>query len=317
MRSLFLMLATVVTAFAEPEAPSIERLDPAFDNLIAPGTPVEVLAEGFSWSEGPVWKDGRILFSDVPKNTIFSWKEGDKTAEVFLQPSGSDKMESQGSNGLALDASGRLVLCRHGDRTVARLEPNGSLTILATGFEGKRFNSPNDLVFSKSGDLYFTDPIYGLGKDVPPELPFRGVFRLSPDGKVSLLTGELTLPNGIALSPDEKILYVAVSDPADPRIMAYDLGPDGRLSNGRVFFPISNLPKRPGICDGLKVDTHGNLWATGPGGVHVLNPEGKLLGSILTGGATANCGWGGPAKDTLYITAHKRLLRVKTLAKGL
>lgn len=314
-----ILLAVVVTANAEPAlpVPSIERLDPVLDSLIAPGTPVEILAEGFRWSEGPVWKDGRLLFSDVPACTIFSWKEGDKTAEVFLKPSGSDRIDGQGSNGLAVDAANRLVLCRHGDRNLGRMEPDGTLTILAKQFEGKRFNSPNDLTITKSGDILFTDPAYGLGKNVPPELPFRGVFRLSPDGRLTLLTSELKDPNGIALSPDEKVLYIAVSDPADSRIMAYDLEKDGSLSNGRVFFSIAGLPKRPGICDGLKVDTGGNVWAAGPGGIYVINQEGKLLGAILTGTPTANCGWGGPARDTLYITADHRLLRVKTLSKGL
>lgn len=310
------LFATIAAAYAELPSPSIERHDPALDSLIAPGTPVEILADGFRWAEGPVWKDGRILFSDVPANTIFSREEGSKTADIFLKPSGSDRMDAQGSNGLAVDTAGRLVLCRHGDRNIARIEPDGSLTILAKQFEGKRFNSPNDLVISKSGDIFFTDPPYGLEKNVPPDLPFHGVFRLAPDGRLSLLTSELKAPNGIALSPDEKTLYIAISDPADARIMACDLGKDG-LSNGRVFFSAAGLPKRPGTCDGLKVDIHGNLWATGPGGVCVLNPEGKLLGIILTGTATANCGWGGPGKDSLYITANHKLLRIKTLSRGL
>ena len=315
---LVFFLAVVATGTKpEPATPSIERLDPSLDRLIAPDTNVEILTNGFLWSEGPVWKDNRILFSDVPADTIFSWAEGSEHAEIFLKPSGSDAGGVQGSNGLALDRDGRLVLCRHGDRSVARIENDGSLTKLADRFEGKRFNSPNDLAIANSGDIYFTDPPYGLGKGIEPELPFHGVFRLHADGQVDLLIRDLKFPNGIALSPDEKTLYVAVSDPSDTRIMAYDIGPDGMVSAGRVFFSTASLPKRPGVCDGLKVDLSGNLWATGPGGVLITSPQGEHLGTILTGSAAANCGWGGPENDTLYITAHKRLLRVKTLSKGL
>lgn len=312
-----LLFLTAAALNPPPPLPSIERLDPSLDRLLAPNARVEVLAEGFRWSEGPVWKDNRLLFSDVPADTIFSWTEDSDHADVFLKPSGAGQACGQGSNGLALDREGRLVLCRHGDRSVARIEKDGSLTKLAERFEGKRLNSPNDLAISSSGAIYFTDPPYGLGKGVEPELPFRGVFRINRDGQLDLLISDLKNPNGIALSPDEKTLYVAVCDPSDSRIMAYDLQPDGKVSGGRVFFSAASLSKLPGVCDGLKVDSTGNLWATAPGGVLVLSPEGKHLGTILTGMAAANCGWGGPEKDTLYITAHKRLLRVKTLSKGL
>lgn len=317
MNSLLICLLAIAGSTPESPAPSIERLDPSLDRLIAPGTDVEILANGFLWSEGPVWKDNRILFSDVPADTIFSWAEGAEPAEIFLKPSGSDSGGGQGSNGLALDREGRLILCRHGDRSVARIEKNGSLTKLADRFEGKRFNSPNDLAIANSGDIYFTDPPYGLGKGIEPELPFHGVFRLRADGRLDLLIRDLKFPNGIALSPEGKILYVAVSDPSDTRIMACDIHPDGRISGGRIFFSTASLPKRRGVCDGLKVDLSGNLWATGPGGVLVISSQGKHLGTILTGSAAANCGWGGPEKDTLFITAHKRLLRVKTLSRGL
>lgn len=317
MNPLLICLLAVAGVTLGQQVPSIERMDPSLDRLIAPGTEVEILANGFLWSEGPVWKDNRILFSDVPADAIFSWAEGSDHAEIFLKPSGSDAACGQGSNGLALDRDARLVLCRHGDRSVARIEKDGSLTKLADHFEGKRFNSPNDLAIANSGDIYFTDPPYGLGNGIEPELPFHGVFRLHTDGQLDLLIRDLKFPNGIALSPDEKTLYVAVSDPSDTRIMAYDIHPDGKISSGRVFFSTASLPKRPGVCDGLKVDMSGNLWATGPGGVLVISPQGKHLGTILTGSAAANCGWGGPEKNTLYITAHKRLLRVKTLSKGL
>ncbi|MBM3890887.1 MAG: SMP-30/gluconolactonase/LRE family protein, partial [Verrucomicrobia bacterium] len=201
---------------------TIERLDPALDKLIPPGAVIEKLAEGFDWSEGPVWlpAESCLLFSDVPRNTVYKWKAG-AGVSVFLKPSGytGPPMPGQrepGSNGLTFDAEGRLVLCEHGDRRVARLEKNGRKTTLADRFEGKRFNSPNDLVFKSNGDLYFTDPPYGLPKlnnDPAKEIPFNGVYRLAKDGTLTLLTKEMTFPNGLAFSPDEKTLYVANSDP--------------------------------------------------------------------------------------------------------
>jgi gluconolactonase len=322
-RSLLLLLATSLAAAAADPVPefhgSIERLDPALDALIAPGAKIDVLAAGFKWSEGPVWRDGGIVFSDVPQNTVFGWNEGDTVAKVVLKPSGSLSDDGQGSNGLQVDAQGRLVLCQHGERRIARLEKDGSFTSLADKFEGKRFNSPNDLVIAKSGTLFFTDPPYGLKKGEAPELPQHGVYALTPDGKVSLVIADLHFPNGIALSPDQKTLYIAVSDPKDTRVMAYDLQDDGSAKNGRVFFNAQPLKsaERKGGCDGMKVDANGNIWTTGPGGVLVISKDGKHLGSILTGQATANCAFGGADRSTLYITAHMFLVRVKTLAKGL
>jgi len=319
--ALFLSLA-VITAFAADPVPefkgSIERLDPALDALLAPDAKIEVLASGFNWSEGPVWKDGGIVFSDVPENTVFGWKEGEKTASVVLKPSGSlNGKDGQGSNGLAVDAQGRLVLCQHGERRVARLEKDGSFIAIADRFEGKRFNSPNDLVIAKSGVVYFTDPPYGLKKGTDqPELDFHGIFAVDASGKVSLIDKAVRFPNGIALSPDEKTLYVAVSDPQDTRVIAYDLAAAGAAS--RVVFNAQSLksPQRKGGCDGMKVDAQGNIWTTGPGGVLILDKNGKHLGSILTGQATANCAWGGEDRSTLYITADMFLLRVKTKVKG-
>jgi len=319
--ALFLSLA-VITAFAADPVPefkgSIERLDPALDALLAPDAKIEVLASGFNWSEGPVWKDGGIVFSDVPENTVFGWKEGEKAASVVLKPSGSlNGKDGQGSNGLAVDAQGRLVLCQHGERRVARLEKDGSFIAIADRFEGKRFNSPNDLVIAKSGVVYFTDPPYGLKKGTDqPELDFHGIFAVDASGKVSLIDKAVRFPNGIALSPDEKTLYVAVSDPQDTRVIAYDLAAAGAAS--RVVFNAQSLksPQRKGGCDGMKVDAQGNIWTTGPGGVLILDKNGKHLGSILTGQATANCAWGGEDRSTLYITADMFLLRVKTKVKG-
>jgi gluconolactonase len=322
MRPLFLLPALLGLATAQSGPPftgSIERLTSSLDTLIAPGTSIEVLASGFNWSEGPVWKDDQILFSDVPENTAFAWQEGDTAARVFLQPSGNFEGDGQGSNGLALDAQGRLILCQHGARRIARLEKDGSFTPLADRFEGKRFNSPNDLVIAKSGALFFTDPPYGMKKGVPPDAPYHGVYRVDPDGSVHLLIDDVKWPNGIALSPDQRTLYLAVSDKEAPRVLAYDLQPDGSVKNGRLLFDAKPLfgPQRPGNCDGLKIDTQGNIWTTGPGGVLILSPSGQHLGSILTGVPTGICAWGGPNRNSLYITADMFLLRVKTLVEGL
>ncbi len=303
---------------------SIERLDPALDALIAPGTEVEKCAEGFNWSEGPTWFWDSVVFSDVPENVIHQWKPGQKEATVFMKPSGmltpKPGFREQGSNGLKTDAEGRLLICQHGERRVARVEKDGTQTALADKFEGKRFNSPNDLAVRSNGDLYFTDPPYGLegGNQSPlKEMAWNGVYRLTPEGKVSLVIKDLTFPNGIGFSPDEKVLYVAVSDGKAPRIMAYDVQADGSVANGRVFFDAAPLRDRKlkGSCDGMKVDENGNLWATGPGGVLVIDPTGKHLGTILTNQATGNCCWGDDG-STLYVTADMYLARVKTKTKG-
>jgi gluconolactonase len=312
---------------AAPAAPvfqgRIERFDPAFDALVAPEAAIEVLAEGFNWSEGPVWFEGALLFSDVPENVILRWAPGQRQAEVFLRPSGlltpTPGFREPGSNGLARDAQGRLLVCQHGERRVARYEAGRWVTV-ADRHAGRRFNSPNDLALRRNGDVYFTDPPYGLEKlnDSPlKEQPHNGVYRVEPSGRVTLLTAALSFPNGIGFSPDERYLYVAVSDGRAPRIVAYDVAADGTLTGERLF--LDALPLRqPGVrgsCDGLKVDDRGNVWATGPGGVLVLSPEGKLLGRILTGQATGNCAWGDDG-GTLYITADMFLLRVRTLVRG-
>jgi len=301
----------------------IERFDSAFDKLMASDAKIEKLAEGFTWSEGPVWLNGALIFSDVPENIAYRWQTGMTKAEVFLKPSGlltpTPGFREPGSNGLTRDAQGRLLLCQHGERRVARHE-NGKFTSLADRFEGKRFNSPNDLVVRKNGEIYFTDPSYGLeGIDESPlkELPFNGVYRVALDGKVTLLAENLTFPNGIAFSPDEKILYVGVSDAKATRVVAYDVATDGTIAHERTFFDAQPWLKGDdkGLVDGLKIDRDGNVWSTGPGGVLVISPAGKLLGRINTGEATANCNWGDDG-STLYITAHMFLVRVKTKTKG-
>ena len=308
-----------------PTLGSVEVLDPALHSILPAAAKIEKLAAGFQWTEGPVWlRNGQaLLFSDIPRNTVYRWKEGMGITE-FLKPSGYTGSVPRGgevgANGLTLDLGQRLVLCQQGDRRVARLEKDGTFTVLAEYYKNRRFNSPNDLVYRRNGDLYFTDPPYGLEKrneDPLKELVFNGVYRLSRSGQLDLLTRDLTFPNGLAFSPDEKTLYVAVSDPAKPVVMAYDVKPDGTIANGRVFFDVSPLTKdRPGLPDGMKVDGKGNVFTTGPGGVLILSPKGKHLGTILTGQPTANCAWGDDG-SMLYITSNTNLLRVKTVTKGL
>ena len=306
------------------EIGSIERNNPRFDLLVPPQARIEVLAEGFDWAEGPVWvpEGDYLLFSDVPQNVVFKWKDGEGLSE-YLRPSGYTGTDSPqrepGSNGLLLDAQGRLVLCQHGNRSVTRLNQDGSFTALANRYQGKRFNSPNDGVFKSNGDLYFTDPPYGLtGLNASPlkELDFNGVFRLAVNGEITLLTDQLSFPNGVAFSPDERHLYVAISDRERPVLMVYDVSAEGLISNGRVFFDtLPWLESYPGVPDGLKVDQEGNVFATGPGGVNVFSPGGEFLGRINTGVATANCAWGDDG-SVLYITADSYLCRIRLTTKG-
>ena len=326
----YLLLAALIplpAMTAEKKVPSfqgrIERFDPGFDQLIAADAKLEKLAEGFTWSEGPVWLNGELIFSDVPENVAYRWKPGMAKPAVFLKPSGlltpQAGFREPGSNGLTRDAQGRLLLCQHGERRVARYV-NGTFTSLADRYEGKRFNSPNDLVVRKNGDIYFTDPSYGLeGINESPlkELPFNGVYRVDPGGKVTLLTKTLTFPNGIAFSPDEGILYVGVSDAKATRVVAFDVRADGTIGNERTFFDAQSLLKGSdrGLVDGLKIDRDGNVWSSGPGGILVISPAGKLLGRLNTGQATANCNWGDDG-STLYITADSFLLRIKTKTRG-
>jgi gluconolactonase len=300
-------------------------LDPAFDELIDKSAKIEILADSFAWSEGPVWvrQGGYLLFSDIPRNTIFKWKEGDGIS-VFLKPSGYTGIlpysREPGSNGLIINNKGQLVACEHGDRRISVMPFSlGGKRTLADNFQGKRFNSPNDLVQRSTGDYYFTDPAYGLPNretDSSRETSFMGVYRLFPDGKVSLLIDNLT-PNGIAFSPDEKILYVGQSDPKKAIIMAYPVIADGSLGEGKLFFDATSMVNQgmKGVPDGMKVDSKGNLFTTGPGGLLVISPMGKLLGRIEMPEATSNCSWGNDG-STLYITCSMYLCRIKTKTKG-
>ncbi len=304
----------------------IVRQQDGVNEIIPPDAEIEVLATGFEWSEGPVWIQesggGYLLFSDIPRNAIMKWKEG-QGISLFMKPSGytgvTDYGREPGSNGLTLDLQGRIIFCEHGDRRVSRLEKDGGKKTLVDSYEGKRLNSPNDAAVKSNGDIYFTDPPYGLPRgycDPRRELDFCGVFRLSTSGELTLLTREMTRPNGIAFSPDESVLYVAQSDGRNPVIKAFPVKPDGTLGQAKVFFDFSSLMgKYPGGPDGLKVDRHGNLFATGPGGVHVITPEGELLGRIHTGKRTANCAWGDDG-SVLYMTTDDYLTRVKTKTRG-
>jgi gluconolactonase len=310
-----------------PAMGSIERKDPAFDNLVPKDAVIEKLADGFQWAEGPVWVPAGkyLLFSDIPPNLIWKWTEAEGKS-VFMKNAGYTGSKPRGgepgTNGLTLDAEGRLVCCEHGDRRISRVEKlgEGKKTTLVDKYQGKRLNSPNDLVFKSNGDLYFTDPPYGLEKnwdDPARELDFCGIYRLAKDGKLTLLENHLSRPNGIAFSPDEQTLYIANSDRARPVWMAYEVKDDGTLGAGKVFFDSSEWVKsgKRGLPDGMKVDKDGNIWATGPGGVHVFTPEGKHLGTLSTGLPTANVGWGDDG-SVLYITAFNTLCRVKTTTKG-
>jgi gluconolactonase len=306
----------------------VVRRDPRVDKLVPSEPKFEKLADGYTWVEGPVWnqKGNFLLFSEIPKNAIHKWNEG-VGVTLFLSPSGYTGKEpfggkEPGTNGLTFDSAGLLVACEHGDHRVSRLEADGKTkTTLVDKYNGKRLNSPNDLVFKSNGDLYFTDPPYGLPNqsldDPHAELDFCGVYRLDKNKKLTLLTKEITRPNGIAFSPDEKKLYVASSDPEKAIWMVYDVKADGTITNGKVFFDatVSAKEGKPGLPDGMKVDVDGNIFATGPGGVYIFAPDGTHLGTLDTGGKTSNCAWGDDG-STLYITADHAVIRVKLTTKG-
>jgi gluconolactonase len=318
-------------AWAQP-APgsygSVRRLSLALDAVIAPDATVEQIAWGYQWSEGPVWvKDGGyLLFSDPPQNTIYRWDQA-AGAQVFLKPSGysgdpDPALREPGANGLAIDAAGTLVMCDSGTRALARVDPKTKKKqIIADKFEGRRFNSPNDLCISRSGAIYFTDPPFGLtngAASAVKEQAFSGVYRWAPDGSVTVIDKDFAYPNGVALSPDESVLYVSNCDKTMPVIKAYALGADGLPQSSSLFFDMRPLmsPESKGLPDGIKVDVNGNLFAAGPGGIVVLSKEGKLLGLInVTGRATPNCAFADDG-STLIICATDIIARVRLKTRG-
>ena len=300
-------------------AGNIERLDPRLDALIPLDANIQKLASGFTFTEGPVWdkRSGVLYFSDVRDNTIYSWSE-DEGVNVFIQPVFEEETDhpSVGSNGLTLDREGRLILMEHGYRRVSRLEANGERTTLIDNYRGNRLNSPNDVAWHSNGWLYFTDPPYGmpgLENDPARELNYNGIYRLSPKGEIQLLERYQTRPNGLVFSPDEETLYVANSDAQNKVWYAYTVI-HGIIGNPRIFYDVNDQSSE-GAADGMKVDTEGNLFATGPGGVWVFDPDGTHLGTIKPAEVPANVAWGDDG-STLYMTARTGLYRVQLSTSG-
>ena len=326
MRRIFSFLIMIVTtniAIAQKPVAVVEKVHPGLDAVIDPEAEITVIASGFEWVEGPVWieKQKMLLFSDVMKNRIYKWTEK-KGTEIHLQPSGYTQSvprgEELGSNGLAVNAQNQLVICQHGDRRIALMnapidDPEPQFTTAANKYNGKKFNSPNDLAIARNGDIYFTDPPYGLekGPQYPArELPFHGVYRIAKNGTVTLLADTLTRPNGIAFFPGEKSLLIANSDPEHPHWYKYDLDPKGNLTNGSIFFNGTDIfKKEPRSPDGIKINKKGIVFAPGPGGVWIINKNGIALGRIKTNIITSNCAFSGDEK-TLFITADDRVLKV-------
>jgi gluconolactonase len=302
----------------------IERFDPAIEKIVSKDAKAEIIAEGFDWSEGPLWveKYKMLLFSDVPQNTIYKWtaKNG---KEVFLKPSGYtsdvERGGEMGSNGLLCDKEGRLVMCQHGDRRMARMEallnkPQPNFVTIASKYEGKRISSPNDACYNSKGELFFTDPPYGLpgrnDNDPAKEIKWNGVYKVKANGDVILLIDSLARPNGIAFFPGEKKILVANSDPRKPNWYVYDVDGD-KLTNGRIFYSDAGYDRKlPGLPDGLKIDKKGNVFAAGPGGIHFFNDKGKLLGMLKLPDATSNVALSADEK-TIYITNNKQVLRLQ------
>lgn len=306
---------------------SLTRLSPALDRIIAPSASVEFLAEGFRWAEGPVWvaKDDYLLFSDPPANIVYRWRAGE-SAQPFLSPAGLQTavpagVREAGLNGLAIDKDGHLVAADSGTRAIVRIDlRTKARTILADRFQGKRFSSPNDLCIAKSGMIYFTDPPYGFADadaSALREQPQNGLYALTPDGTVRLLDGSHHRPNGVALSPDDRTLYLALSDEKQPEVRAYTLDGKGMPTGQRLFHDMRRQQGEglPGLPDGIKVAEDGHVFATGPGGVHIVTREGMLLGIVGTGKSIANCCFG-PGGTSLFLTSSNRLAVVPLLARG-
>lgn len=300
---------------------AVVRVDPALDTLIAPDAQVEKLAGGYQFLEGPLWRASGLWFSDLVGNVAYQWAPDGKITEV-LKPGGYDGKDAPagaylGSNGMAAAPDGAVLIAQHGNRRIVRMAADGKVTTLVDRYQGKRLNSPNDLVYAPDGALYFTDPPYGLPKqdeDAAKELKFNGVFRLAK-GKLQPVIQDIARPNGIAFSPDYKTLYVSNSEPNKRVWMRYSVATDGSVSNGRVFADITSAPG-DGVPDGFRIDSAGNLWASGPGGIWIFSSEGKHLGTVKLPETPSNCAWGDDGK-TLYITAVTGLYRVRTKVAGM
>lgn len=314
------LLLSPTPAWGESAGLVWERLDARLDAVVAPSATVERISAGHTWLEGPAWDRDRgcLYFSDIPRNVVNRWAPGEGTT-TFLEPSGYSGSEpftgrEPGSNGLAVDAGGRLWLCQHGDRRIVRRETNGTLTPIVERFEGKRLNSPNDLLLAPNGDLYFTDPPFGLPgqfDDQHREQRFAGVYRRTPDGTLSLLVRDLRGPNGLALAPDGRTLFVSDADPEAPKWLRVHLDARGQPVGTEVLLDAARWKGvRPGFPDGMKVDAAGNVFACGPGGVYVFHADGTLLGVLHTGVATSNCAFGADLR-TLFVTAGQAVLAVR------
>ncbi|HEU5292821.1 MAG TPA: SMP-30/gluconolactonase/LRE family protein [Cyclobacteriaceae bacterium] len=327
MRSypLLILFLFIMIACNTPEKSigSVERIDPALDAIVTADAQIDILGEGFEWSEGPLWvaDQNMLIFSDVPKNIIYKWTQ-EKGVEPYLRPSGftgtSTESKEPGSNGLLFDDEGNLVLCQHGDRRLAVMNsaidtPKAEYTTIADRYQGRRFSSPNDAVFYNYS-FYFTDPPYGLPKqadDPTKEIPFNGVYVVPAEGDIKVIVDSLTRPNGLAFLPNQKTLIVANSDPAKARWYAFDLNEKDSVTNARILYDATeNTKTEKGLPDGLKVDSNGNIFATGPGGIWIFNSAGKLLGKIKITEATSNCALADDGK-TLYVTADMYLVRIR------
>jgi len=326
MRHLLLVIILICFqghSFAQKIESTIEKLRPELDAIISSDAVIEKIADGFTWCEGPLWVESEkmLLFSDVPNNIIYKWTK-QRGKESYLSPSGYTgtikRGGETGSNGLLLNKKNQLILCQHGDRKLALMnapldKPAPIFLTLASGYNGKKFDSPNDAALHSNGDLYFTDPPYGLEKNVQDpnkEAPYQGVYKLATNGTITLLTDSITRPNGIAFFPGEKRLLIANSDPNKPFWYVYDIASNGSLINGRIFYDATAASKtEPGMPDGLKIDEQGHVFASGPGGLWIFDAAGNVLGKIKVNSLVSNCYL---SKDrTLYITAHKMVVKVQ------
>jgi len=306
MGGCMILLAAMISNIGAGEEGSVVVISPEFRKLVPENAKIEKIAGGFQFTEGPLWhRGGFFLFSDTHAESILKWTPDGKVSTYRKVPGGS--------NGLTFDNDGRLIAVEYGMHRLTREEKDGSITVLVDSYQGKRLNTCNDVVVKSDGSVYFTDPTYGV-KPEDREISFQGVYRLDPDGKVTLLVDDFQQPNGLAFSPDEKVLYIADSSKR-LHIRAFDVKPDGTLANGRIFAEMRT--GEPGGPDGMKVDSKGNLWSTGQGGIWVFDKTGKHLGTIKPPEIPANCAWGDKDGKTLYMTARTGLYRIRTNAKGI